>query len=396
MIRSHPPSRPFLLLLFLGLAALGVLLSVGLHPLPTQASGPALQTTPLPLQFVPLSDAACLECHTTPNMLLPLPSGEELYLTVDSVLYKTSVHGRLGYACTQCHTDISGFPHPELKAQNLRQVAIYMAQACEQCHKQAAEEYQGGDHARVLQEGKENGAVCSDCHGAHKLEEFGGSRSKIALTCRKCHVEIYDTYKQSVHGKALLEDFNPDVPTCVDCHGNHTNSGPATQGFHLFSPQICAKCHANEVLMSRYGINTDVFQTYTADFHGTTLAIFEKVAPDQETNKPACIDCHGVHNILSPKDAGSTVIKQNLLATCQRCHPEATPPFTDAWLSHYRPDLQHNPVVYLVNLFYKFFIPGTLGGMAVFVASDAWRRWVRRRKAPSLPSPEAQEGAEEE
>jgi hypothetical protein len=37
-------------------------------------------------------------------------------------------------------------------------------------------------------------------------------------------------------------------------------------------------------------------------------------------------------------------------------------------------------LVYFVDLFYKFFIPGVLGGMAVFVVSDAGRRLIERRR----------------
>jgi hypothetical protein len=140
----------------------------------------------------------------------------------------------------------------------------------------------------------------------------------------------------------------------------------------LFSPKLCETCHADEELMAQYGINTDVFETYVADFHGTTVEIFEQVAPDQETNKPVCIDCHGVHDILSPGDANSTVMKDNLLATCQRCHPDATSDFSDAWLGHYPPDLEKNTLVYLVNVFYWVVIPTTMVGLVVFIGSDVF------------------------
>jgi len=38
------------------------------------------------------------------------------------------------------------------------------------------------------------------------------------------------------------------------------------------------------------------------------------------------------------------------------------------------------PLVYYVNLFYKFFIPAVLGGMIVFVLSDIYRRFIARKK----------------
>ena len=126
--------------------------------------------------------------------------------------------------------------------------------------------------------------------------------------------------------------------------------------------------------MGKYDINTDVFDTYVADFHGTTVKIFEEIAPDQETNKPVCSDCHGVHDIQKHDAENSLVMRENLQETCQRCHPEATVDFSDSWLSHYRPTLDSYPLVFMVNLFYTLIIPGTVGGMIVFIGSQVWRK----------------------
>ncbi|MBK7452545.1 MAG: hypothetical protein IPJ46_02165 [Anaerolineales bacterium] len=73
-------------------------------------------------------------------------------------------------------------------------------------------------------------------------------------------------------------------------------------------------------------------------------------------------------------------LKNNLLIKCQRCHPDATSNFPDAWMSHYVASPDKYPLVYNVNLFYKFLIPGILGGMGVFVISDIVRRLIERRK----------------
>ena len=72
--------------------------------------------------------------------------------------------------------------------------------------------------------------------------------------------------------------------------------------------------------------------------------------------------------------------KQNILVACQKCHPDATTNFPDAWLSHYIPDQENYPIVYYVNLFYKIFIPLVLGGMGVFVITDIIRRLINRWK----------------
>jgi len=132
-------------------------------------------------------------------------------------------------------------------------------------------------------------------------------------------------------------------------------------------------------------LSTQVLNTYVSDFHGTTVTIFQKVTPDAATNKAVCYDCHGVHDIRRVDDPEKGLqVRENLLARCQVCHPDATIEFSDSWLSHYIPSPENNPLVYYVNLFYKFFIPGVLGGMAVLVLLDAsWQ--VRRRIGEPAP-----------
>jgi predicted CXXCH cytochrome family protein len=314
---------------------------------------------------------------------MQLPSGEQLNLTVDRDTYNHSVHGQLGYACVQCHTDISGYPHPQVAAQSLREFTLEKYTACGACHQDKYQQTLDSVHQKALAAGNTNAAVCTDCHGAHDVQPPDQPRSRIPQTCEKCHSQIYNLYKDSVHGAALIGEGNPDVPTCIDCHGVHNIEGPSNSPFRLFSPQICARCHADEKLMAKYGISTDVFNTYVSDFHGTTVVLFEAIAPDQQTNKPVCIDCHGVHDILPPDNPNSTVMKANLLTTCQKCHPDATINFPTAWMSHYRPSPQHFALVYYVQLFYRFLIPTVIGGMFLFVVSDGARRLSSKRKGRS-------------
>jgi hypothetical protein len=85
----------------------------------------------------------------------------------------------------------------------------------------------------------------------------------------------------------------------------------------------------------------------------------------------------------SVDDPESSVIKQNLLRTCQRCHPDATDNFPDSWLSHYPPSRDHSPLVYLVDLFYKILIPAVIGAMVVFNLTDISKhitRWFKERR----------------
>jgi len=356
------------------------LVAIGLLFVANAASARSVQFSPQPQNA---DNEACLACHATPDMRTQLPSGEELFLTVDRGVFEGSVHGKAGLACTQCHTDIQDFPHDPITASTRREFTLQLYTACARCHQDKYDATLDSVHQKALAGGNNEAAVCTDCHGAHDAQPPDQPRSRIPQTCERCHSEIYNLYKDSVHGSALIGEGNPDVPSCVDCHGVHNIEGPLTGPFRLFSPQICAKCHANAELMSQYNINTNVFNSYVSDFHGTTVVLFEKIAPDQETNKPVCIDCHGVHDIRRPDDPASTVgSKEKLLATCRKCHPGADANFPTAWLGHYAPSPQKAPLVYFVDLFYKLFIPGVLGFMVVFVAADAGRRILNRRRGP--------------
>jgi hypothetical protein len=123
-----------------------------------------------------------------------------------------------------------------------------------------------------------------------------------------------------------------------------------------------------------------VFDTYVADFHGMTVTLFQKEHPGQQANEAVCTDCHGVHDIRKASDANSTVVKENLLNTCRRCHPDAAANFPDSWIGHFPPSRDRFPLVYYVNLFYRILIPATIGGMLLYVLVDAGSRVVRRSR----------------
>jgi nitrate/TMAO reductase-like tetraheme cytochrome c subunit len=294
--------------------------------------------------------------------------------------------------CRGCHPNHEQFPHPELAVTNSREFTLKLNESCFECHPDQSKQVQDSNHARALEAGHPEAAVCVDCHGAHATRELSKARVQIATTCRKCHAMIYDQYRHSIHGRALTEEQNTDVPTCVDCHGVHHMEDPTTTQFRLNSPNLCGSCHANEALMSQYDISTHVFDTYVADFHGTTVTLFEKQSPDAPTNKAVCYDCHGVHDIRSMDDPESIAAsKENLLKSCQKCHPDATTNFPDSWTSHFPPTFDQQPLVATVNLFYLILIPATLGFMGFFVVIDAGRNFARRKKTAPQEASQAEE-----
>jgi hypothetical protein len=71
-------------------------------------------------------------------------------------------------------------------------------------------------------------------------------------------------------------------------------------------------------------------------------------------------------------------VKANLLGKCQKCHPDASANFPDSWMSHYIPSAEKFPIVYYVNLFYQFLIPGVLVPMGILVVMDFSRMMINR------------------
>lgn len=325
----------------------------------------------------------CLACHSQEGMILPVGE-DQVLVTIDGAQFDASAHGANAVACTDCHIDIDGFPHPDYAREGLREFnfSLYEAtkSACQNCHAEETDRAMNSVHEQTLAVGNHNAAVCADCHNPHYAES-AAERAEVPDVCARCHSGIAVEYKDSVHGEALLAEANPDVPNCIVCHGVHDIVDPRTVEFRNNIPLLCAQCHTDASIMDKYGISTNVLNSYVADFHGTTVTLFEQTSPDLPTNKPVCTDCHGTHNIAKTDDPQTGIaLKANLLVQCQRCHPCATENFPDAWMSHYDASPQDFPLVYYVNLFYKFFIPAVIGGMLVFVITDIFRRAIERRK----------------
>jgi predicted CXXCH cytochrome family protein len=356
---------------------------------------PAAASNPLPgEQPQAPGTEACLACHQQPAVPHTLPNGQLLDVTIDGEVYAASAHGQVNLACTTCHTQITGYPHPQKDGvHDLRDYSIFYRDTCAQCHATQFEEQSDSVHALALQEGNRNAPVCSDCHDPHTQPALDmedgqlgvGHGAMIAQTCAQCHNAIFEEYSESVHGAGVIGQRNPDTPTCTDCHGVHTIGDATAAQFRLQSPQMCAECHTDAEVMGRYGLSTAVLDTYVSDFHGTTVTLFERTHPDQPTNKAVCFDCHGVHDIAAVDDPDKGLqIRENMLISCQRCHPDASENFPDTWMSHYIPDRQNTPLVYYVQLFYRIFIPTVLGGMGLFVLTDIFHKTgiTRRRKSP--------------
>lgn len=166
-------------------------------------------------------------------------------------------------------------------------------------------------HGQKLRGGDEKVATCIDCHGQHGILPPSDPRSKVYAThvpdtCGRCHGDSeymadYDIptdqlakYKQSVHGRTLLQAGGRGAPACNDCHGNH---GAVPPGLGSVA-NVCGQCHP---------VNAELL------LQSPHAKAFEK------GDIPACESCHGHHDVQRPE---RDMLGVGEGAVCVKCHEE--------------------------------------------------------------------------
>jgi len=347
----------------------------------------------------------CMTCHGLPGLTGEFTNGDQISLTVDSKTHVSAVHGS-PLNCGACHTEQRDYPHDTansncevchpgqvgesvdattpktfpIKTPSKRAFVLSMNEACRRCHAEQFATVSDSVHARLAKQGNEFAPTCVDCHRDFSAMGNSSKREAVGEICKQCHLSVYTSYASSVHGQVLGTSQNPDVPTCGDCHGIHSVHGPSDTQFHNDIPTMCGKCHADINMMVKYNISTDVFQTYEADFHGKAVESFRQQDSNLPSNRAVCTDCHGTHNIRRTDDPQSTVMQENLLATCRRCHTEASFRFPAAWAGHKTVTSENQPELYRVNQLYQTLIVITAVGCLAVVGLDAQRHWRDSRR----------------
>jgi predicted CXXCH cytochrome family protein len=322
-------------------------------------------------------DIYCLSCHKE-SLRLRFRNGESLSIRVERSHLESSVHRNLG--CSDCHFGFSSSSHPERHFKSRRDYTIASSEICRRCHFDKYVKTSESIHYTLLSMGRLEAPVCIDCHGFHSIQHMGREKILIARRCQRCHNSVYEIYIRSVHGKALIDEKNQDVPVCIDCHTAHDIKDPLTTDYRERIPEICSRCHSNPSIMNKYGLSTDVIRTYLTDFHGITLSIYRKQKEERlQPSKPmaVCTDCHGTHNISS-MGIQKEVIKKNLLKKCKSCHQNASENFSDAWISHYGINSKRTPLLYILDKIYRVLLPLTIAGLAVQIVLHIWRYAVNR------------------
>lgn len=231
--------------------------------------------------------ALCGDCHADVERMNPYG------LRTDQLArYKTSGHGQALFAnqdervavCTDCH----GMPHSILAADEpaSRTHPLNVTQMCATCHEDQAlmgeydlpaeitTEYRESVHGRLLLEQGDTGApTCATCHGNHSAMPPGFAT--VGAVCGQCHEHDARHFAASVHGE--MEDHKG----CVLCHGGG-------EGRHFHRIQRITK--PTGVMIERYA------HLLSTEPSPTPEQITQAIHPDPKeimtAALPACLECH--------------------------------------------------------------------------------------------------------
>jgi len=330
--------------------------------------------------FSQAQNQKCLICHGKPDFKVQRDDGSTFKLFVDEKALQSSPH--INNTCQDCHTDI-------IEITALGHKKDVKKVQCTRCHyennqsgapeTEKYKEFQESVHQQEILKGNSKAPVCQTCHGTHDVfrrNSLSGIdlKKKIIKICGQCHLDIYTAFKTSIHGTALLEKNNPDVPVCTDCHGEHKINRPEDPSSSVYKTAIyntCGKCHSSAIIVEKYGINADKFKTYESSYHGIAVQFGEKTAAN-------CASCHGVHDIKSQDDPGSSINANNIVKTCGKCHPDANANYTKGKIHINSHSADSGSIFYISNIF-KWLTIITLTLLAIHVLLDLFRKLKHRK-----------------
>lgn len=336
----------------------------------------------------------CTDCHPA-HAIMPVAGGRVL---AEETSYCLRCHEELARAtgpaaaaaaagtpspaahrnlnCSGCHAGYSRLSHP-WKGPAAEGVSTAEPEdLCRRCHFDKYTKTLEGIHYELHGQGHAQTPDCIDCHGAHQITSLSHDRARSAAKCGECHPKLYSIYATSVHGDALVNSNNQDVPICIDCHRAHDIGNPLTDDYRDDIPFMCGNCHASKAIAGKYGLTTDVVKTYLSDFHGSAVSLYHEQGGGAHRPRKAiavCTDCHGTHDIRSMSAMGPGETKRMLLGKCRQCHEGASADFPDAWLSHYTPSLSTAPMLFILDRAYAVVLPLILLGILLQVLLHARR-----------------------
>jgi cytochrome b subunit of formate dehydrogenase/nitrate/TMAO reductase-like tetraheme cytochrome c subunit len=253
----------------------------------------------------------CLMCHEDRTASMK-KEGRTISLYVDAVKFRESAHA--GLSCVDCHRGFNPSDLPHAKR--------IMPVNCTTCHSdEQFVQYGQSVHGRPGV-GKRPNVACADCHSAHRVVKISAMalqdrRTFVVETCGRCHAKVNELYMTSNHGLALTAGVQ-SAPTCVDCHGEHNVAAATSEGAPTGKKNqaaMCMKCHADSPeVRSLVGPAVKFIKSYETSVHAKAVQAGNDMAA-------TCSDCHGSHGIRKASDPLSRVNRKNISTTCGQCHP---------------------------------------------------------------------------
>jgi cytochrome b subunit of formate dehydrogenase len=274
----------------------GVLIALAWVLAPTRA-------TAKPKAHPQKQDEACLACHGTSGM--KSDQGKDIY--INPAKHAASAHAILG--CQDCHRAIKDFPHP----------AKISKVQCTSCHEQEAKSFPTSAHSIL------GDSACASCHGS--VHELTATGTLAPAKCTECHADEVKEFADSIHGQAAKRGDH-DAPKCVSCHGaihevKASSEADATIARRNLA-DTCAKCHSDAGFLSRHQIPVaHPVESYKQSVHGRAVAAGSQKAAD-------CNSCHGNHKIYPARDERSRVNHWKVSATCAECHQEIAKTYAES------------------------------------------------------------------
>lgn len=290
------------------------------------------------------------------------------------ITLESSIHRAL--ECEECHSA------------EIKEGKTMPGVDCSACHKRIYEKYTKSVHGKLKAEGIEEVATCYSCHGTHDILPMGDPASriyklKVPQVCGQCHEAIFEEYRRSVHGTALISGVL-DTPVCTDCHGEHSILPHTNVLSRVFPANIakttCPQCHDSERIVTKYNIPGGRVDTYKDTYHGLAGEI-------GDVRVANCASCHGVHLILPSSDPRSQVHPDNVTETCGKCHPNANENFAKGSVHGYLKPGLSKVVIHNVTWFYIFLIVVVIGGLLFHNCLDYLKKirivYQNRKQEPS-------------
>jgi thiosulfate reductase cytochrome b subunit len=382
-----------------------VLLCGLLVALPGVAHAAAVPATPASAHAAPgLDDASCLSCHDSAKQKLQTRGADgkpRALRAIDQSRYSESVHAKM--TCVACHQDIvdTALPH---------KTGLAPKADCAQCHQALwdkakqdgttaakprlavvaanLESYGKSYHAQPDKKDPTRAkAKCDNCHDTHYFnvppagtpERKGAWRLNTTSVCGEtCHSDVLDDYKESVHGKAALEEKNLKSAVCIDCHTSHAITATGSEKFKTLITKECGTCHKEN-----YG-------SYGDTYHGQVNRLGYGYTAK-------CHDCHGSHSILKVDDKESKVHPDNRLGTCRTCHSgkkgikEATPGFLSFGPHANTHDFKRYPQVWLTARFMWALLAGVFAFFWLHSGLWYYREFKDRQERRARPHVKTEE-----